>query len=294
MQYVKCNLCGADDYVVVFAPGLAQPNRIVRCKACGLMYGNPRLSNVDCECVKGHDPAFLDTLMQRHDPRRGKEEQQVVDFAPTREALAKAYPQRGKLLEIGCSYGFLSKYFRDDGWDTTGLEPDPIPARHAREVLGLRVVDAVPSQARLPAASFDVVLMMHVIEHAPDPREMLAEIHRVLKPGGTLVMETPRFDSLAFRLLRHRERSIACEGHVYFFTTRTLGALARDAHFEVDRLDLVGRSMTLERLLWNVGVVSKSRRLMDWIQRASRRLGLERWRVKLNARDMQRLYARKI
>ena len=293
MQYVTCNLCGADDYVVVFEPGVAQPNRIVRCNACGLMYGNPRLSDVDCDAFKGHDPAFLDTLMQSRDPRRDKEAGQVVDFEPTRDALAKAYPQRGRLLEIGCSYGFLSAYFRDDGWDVTALEPDPIPARHAREVMKLRVIDAVPSEARLPAASFDVVLMMHVIEHAPDPRQMLAEIHRILKPGGTLVMETPRFDSLAFRLLRHRERSIACAGHVYFFTTHTLGALARKTRFEVSRLDLVGRSMTIERLLWNVGVMSKSRRVMEWIVRASRWLRLERWRVKLNARDMQRLYARK-
>src|SRR5206468_10289543 len=47
MAYVNCNLCGADDFSVVFPKGYAQLHRIVRCKRCNLMYANPQ-ELIDC------------------------------------------------------------------------------------------------------------------------------------------------------------------------------------------------------------------------------------------------------
>ena len=121
----------------------------------------------------------------------------------------------------------------------------------------------------------------------------MRELHRVLCPGGTLVMETPRLDSLAFRLLGRRERSVACEGHLYFFDLATLAGMARQAGFEVLRHDVVGRTLTIDRLLWNVAVIAKSERLKVLAARLSRRLLLTRLRIRLNARDMQRIYLRR-
>ncbi len=294
MQYVRCNLCGGDRYRVLFAAGVAQPNGVVRCLGCGLMYGNPRVERIDEVRFAEHDPAFLTELLARErDPRIEKERFQVIDYADTRAALAAMFPHRGRLLEVGSSYGFLCEYFRQDGWRVSGLDCDPLTSRHADEVLGVPVFRGTLSQARLPDGSHDVVLMMHVIEHVPDPVDTLGEVIRILRPGGVLVLETPRFDSLMFHLLGRRERSIACDGHIYFFTTKTLGAMVRKAGFELLRLDIVGRSLSLERLAWNLGVMSKSRR----IQAAARRLSSHPWmrdrRIRLNARDMQRLVLRK-
>jgi len=55
----------------------------------------------------------------------------------------------------------------------------------------------------------------------------------MLRPGGILVVETPRYDTLTFKLLGHRERSVLCEGHVYFFTTSTLEPIAQKVGFSV-------------------------------------------------------------
>ena len=64
--------------------------------------------------------------------------------------------------------------------------------------------------------------MLHVIEHVPDPVGTLREIWRILKPGGHLILETPRYDTAMFWLLGRRERSLSCDGHIFFFTNESL------------------------------------------------------------------------
>jgi hypothetical protein len=135
--------------------------------------------------------------------------------------------------------------------------------------------------------------MLHVIEHVPDPPGTHDGIYRVLKPGGTHIHETPPYDSLMFKLLRHRERSVSCDGHIYFVTTETLRQMAGKAGFDVQFIDYVGRSLNLARLLWNVGVMSKSRVAQRAIARLSDALRLSSVHMRLNARDMQRAALRK-
>jgi len=128
-----------------------------------------------------------------------------------------------------------------------------------------------------------------VIEHVPDPLGTLKEIYRVLKPGGTLILETPRYDSLAFKLLKHRERSVSCDGHIYFFTTDTLRQMSRKAGFQFKSVNYVGRSLNLARLLWNVGVMTKSQAIQRGVGKVSDTLRLNNVRIHLNMRDMQRM-----
>jgi SAM-dependent methyltransferase len=189
--------------------------------------------------------------------------------------------------------GHLLNFFREDGWDAVGIEPNVGLCRCAREDLHLNAIAGTLEEVKLASDYADVATMMHVIEHVPDPLSTLKEVYRVVKPGGVFVMETPRYDSLMFRLLGSRERSLSCDGHIYFFTTTTLAKLAQKAGFRLLRTDLVGRSMTLERLLYNVGVVSKSKGIQAALGKISSALGLNRLSISLNLRDMQRMYLEK-
>lgn len=296
---IVCNLCGANNSEIVFEKGRAQAARIVRCRHCGLMYASPRAHPVDHE---DYEQAPVEGLLKgvMIDPehrfrwRYEKEKGQVRDFEPTRQTLRRLYPQGGRMVEVGSGLGYLLRSFKDEGWDVQGVDPWRELPPHTQETHGITTIPTTLEKASLPDASADVVILLHVIEHVPDPVATLREIHRVLKPGGHVVVETPRYDTLMFRLLRHRERSVKCEGHVYFFTFDSLRRTYQKAGFTEVDTHAVGRTLSLDRFLWNVGTISGSPRLRAAFGRFSSRLGLNRLTFSLNLRDMQRIVARKI
>jgi SAM-dependent methyltransferase len=291
-QPVVCNHCKVDDATVVFPAGVAQINQIVKCNRCGLMYASPRAKEPDHVEIAAYDPNY-NPLAPRN-TRVLKEQIQVRDYDKTRALLNRIYPQRGKLVEVGSSLGYLLDVFRKDGWDVLGVEPFYQACRYAREELGLDVKNAILETADLPDESADVVLLNHVIEHLDDPLQTLCEVNRLLKPGGHFVIETPRYDTLSFKLLGRRERSVSCGGHIYFYTTDSLKKLYEIAGFKAVKLDYVGRSLTGERLLYNVGVMSKSLKVRKALERFSNRAHLDRLKLRLNFRDMQRVCVRKV
>jgi SAM-dependent methyltransferase len=256
------------------------------------MYASPRAKEPDHIEIAGYDPS--ENPLHAKNTRVMKEQLQVRDYDRTRALLNGLYSQRGKLIEVGSSLGYLLALFRKDGWDVLGVEPYYQACRYSREELGLEVVNAILESANIPDESVDVVLLNHVIEHVDDPLRTLREVNRVLKPGGHFVIETPRYDTLMFKLMGRRERSICCPGHIYFFTTQSLKLLYEAAGFRTVQLDYVGRSLTGERLLYNFGVISKSDHFKDRLERLSNRLGLERLKFHFNLRDMQRVCLQKV
>jgi len=285
---VPCNACDADDAEVLYPAGSAQLQQIVRCRRCGLMYVTPRI-HVDLDVFQDRDHPAWEEIEKLRQGRIVKEVRQVRDYRTTRKELARLHPRRGRLLDVGSGYGYLLDFFRADGWDVIGVDPMGEACEHARSELGIEAIPALLEDAGIPDESLDAVLMMHVIEHVPDPLATLREVHRVLKPGGHIIVETPRYDTLMFKLLGKRERSLSCNGHIWFFTNGTLRRVYERAGFRLVKHRCVGRSLTADRLFYNFAVMSKSERMRRFFWKASQKLGLRHVRLYLNVRDMQRV-----
>jgi SAM-dependent methyltransferase len=253
------------------------------------MYASPRKEADHVEIESWPDDPNWDFARERPQTFE-KETLQTRDYAGTRARLNRLYPQHGSLLEVGSSTGSLLQTFRNDGWQVRGVEPDRNAARFATSRLGIETVNAILENADIPA-SVDVVVMLHVIEHCQPCT--LKEIFRILKPGGHLVLETPRYDTLMFKLLGRRERSLSCDGHIFFFTTNSLRKTYEKAGFVLEHFERVGRSLTFDRLAYNVAVISKSPTVKRIVNSISRRLMLQKLRLTINVRDMQRVCVRK-
>jgi SAM-dependent methyltransferase len=88
---------------------------------------------------------------------------------------------------------------------------------------------------RYPDASFDQVIVWHVLEHLPDPRETLVEIRRILKPGGRIVVSVPNFNSLQARWAGPAWFHLDLPRHIYHFNARGLQSLLADCGFTCRR-----------------------------------------------------------
>jgi len=107
----------------------------------------------------------------------------------------------GRLLDVGCATGVFLDGMRRRGWQVQGVEPSTYAVRYARERFGLDVFEGLLEAAALPTASFDAITMWDVLEHVHEPRPVLSELARLLRPGGILVLSLPNPDSLEARLL---------------------------------------------------------------------------------------------
>ena len=105
------------------------------------------------------------------------------------------------LLDVGCGSGTLLGLLKQRGFRPLGVDFSAEAARIAETENGVRVVVGSLDQARFPDASFDLVTLFHVMEHVTNPRSVLAEVSRILKPGGALVLQVPNIDSWQFKAL---------------------------------------------------------------------------------------------
>jgi 2-polyprenyl-3-methyl-5-hydroxy-6-metoxy-1,4-benzoquinol methylase len=281
-----CSYCGSHSYfTLVYGPTVP----IMACTGCGLMRRGWMTSERD-----KHDP-FIDYTggIERLIRQRGeKEVAHQNDFLRISERLEEFLPNKGRLLEVGCAMGTTLNGFREKGWYVLGVEPEKWTSEIAKDRYGLEVISAPFQEAGLPKESFDAILLLHVIEHVSDPFTSLCDLAGLLRQEGYLVLETPRYDTLMFKILRGRERSVIPQ-HLHYFTRESMQMLCRHAGFEVVRVEAVGRTLTLDRLSFYLAKFLGSRRATKLITSLSDSLHLNTIRIYINLHDMMRLYCKK-
>jgi SAM-dependent methyltransferase len=156
------------------------------------------------------------------------------------------YVPGGRALEIGCGSGAFLGLLNHYGWQVTGVEINETVAATASRELGIEVFAGDWRAAPYAAESFDYVHLRHVIEHLPEPLDVLRAIARWLKPGGVVYIETPNLDSFACKQLERYWTYWDAPRHLYLFSPATLAQAAATAGLAVKKL-----STTIEaNYLW--------------------------------------------
>ena len=122
-------------------------------------------------------------------------------------------PTQGqRLLDIGCGNGFFLASAKEAGWQVSGVEPDPVAAAVARD-RGVHVMVGTVDLLADESNCFDVITLSHVIEHVHEPQKLLESVHRLLKPGGVIYVETPNIESHGAALFKKEWRGLESPRH---------------------------------------------------------------------------------
>lgn len=220
-----CRACGSESTRPHLEKG---GHRYLRCLGCGLVFADiaeDELVRINREVYDqefGGELPSVESEFSRKKVRRHH------------EILGKLAPHRGegRILEIGCGNGAFLQTAREVGWSPAGLEIAGEAAAAARS-RGLEIHEAFLHECELESESLDAIVMNEVLEHVWDPRSLLVEIHRLLRPGGALFLRTrnPESWTAAFCGPRWHHYSVREQGHVSFFPPRSFRKVLTDIGF---------------------------------------------------------------
>ncbi len=256
MEAVICNNCGCPDTSPLHKFRLepeGEDSWVVRCLGCSLVYLNPRPSpdRIGFYYPPNYQANMLSLL--------AKGETNLIARLGFGMVRRRRTPRAkgGRLLDIGCSNGAYLAAMREEGWDVEGVEFDRDAAEYARNSRHLKVTEGAAEDAlrERAANSFDVVTMWHVLEHAFHPAAALKQIHRVLKPGGVLMLEVPNYASPLASLFNRYWFPMDIPRHLYQFTPTTLKTMLAKAGFERIRVKGVPSP---EAMVWSAAAARRA------------------------------------
>ena len=151
--------------------------------------------------------------------------------------ITKAAGDRGvDVLDVGCGSGTLLGLLKQRGFRVTGLDFSAEAAAIAKAENGVDVAVGTLEEAHFPAESFDVVTLFHVMEHVTNPRLVLAQVSRVLKPNGVAILQVPNIESWQFKIFGARWYGLDIPRHVIDYSRNSMLKLLADSGFVVNRI----------------------------------------------------------
>ncbi len=230
MEYTSCNLCGADDYQLLFSGhdrlrGASETFKSVRCRKCGLIYLNPRPS---LEEIAQYYPAEYEPFTRYDHPMSWFARQGYRVSMNKKYRIAGTGIKPGKLLDVGCGSGDFLAWMKTHGWDVYGLDLSPVAVAAARK-RGLEIFHGQLMDALYPPSNFDVITMWDVLEHVHDPYAHLKCVEHLLKPGGRFTVTLPNPDGLDFRVFGRLWTGLDVPRHLYVYSRKPLTALLEKA-----------------------------------------------------------------
>lgn len=237
-EYRHCPNCGQNDFIVLFDSNMKQDDfqegiesvymlpggkygRHVKCRNCHLIYVNP--IEKGSKINEGYSQRkSIDASIIRESRLRA---------AKSQVELIKRYKKGTNLLDIGCGEGFFLFNASRAGYVAKGIELSQDAAAYAKREFSLAIEARAFEERQFPENCFDIVTLWQVLEHLPYPLAILKEVHRILKPGGLLIVSTPDIEGIPARIFRRKWWNIR-KLHINQFTTKTLTDILQNAGFK--------------------------------------------------------------
>lgn len=238
MREIICPICNSRSRTVLYGPKLpakfdemAPPSpyaahyQINRCVNCGLTFSSPVMDD------RGVSRLYEDSSETNVSP--GEEDNVRRTMMLYYRLAAPHLRDRHRMLDVGCDMGFMLEAAKTDGFkELHGIEPVSSARRIAEAIEGTTISDKFFEQTDYPADYFDLITLIHVLDHLYDPRMVLQQALKNLRPEGLVLAVVHNVRSLLGLVLGERFPIFNLYHH-YFFNKNTLAELFRRQGFEV-------------------------------------------------------------
>ncbi len=226
METVKCNLCGSDNYRVIYSMPDAhyfvdEWFNVVECMNCGLGFVNPRPTR--SEIAKYYPLSFYDYFDHERDyhlHRYAAEAKFLPEIASNNERL---------LLDLGCANGDFPRFMQKRGWKVEGVEV----SESSKRITDFKVYKQEFKEIAAYEPRYDAITAWAVLEHVHDPMAYFKKASQVLKSGGIFVFLVTNFKSVSSRSLFLED----IPRHLYFFTEETIKEYLAESGFDLIQTD---------------------------------------------------------
>jgi len=155
--------------------------------------------------------------------RERSESDYLINFKAEIDFVNELKPN--SILDIGCGIGWF-------------LKATNASHKHGAEVSGYARMKSceygvIAENISSFKSKYDVITLIHVIEHLEKPLEAMEEVKRLLKPGGHLIIATPDFDSITARRFGDKYRLLHDQGHISLFSCASMYRMLTDLGFEI-------------------------------------------------------------
>lgn len=259
-----CPICGDSASSARSVAGIApDPWHLVRCRACGFLYLQNPPDYQTLSSVFPWQQTYEATSRVRREAQ-GSSERALRKGLVSIRVLAQSLTHRdklkrllstcppGRVLDLGCDSGYNVEALSEDQIPL-GVEISPELAAEARprfEALGGSVYTGpvLEGLAELDDASCSGCIAKSYLEHEIQPRPVLEELHRVLQPGGLLVVKVPNYACWLRSWRGARWCGFRFPDHVNYFTPASLRELLAKCGFQITRFHLLDRFPTSDNM----------------------------------------------
>ena len=206
--------------------------KIFRCSQCGLQMQDSKNSNIESikkiEKLYTKDYYLGDANYHYQDERNSKKYQNFVWQARLKK-IARFIPAPADFLDIGCAFGGFVEAANKFDYRGVGLDISPYAVASAK-AQGLNVTKGYLKAGVFPKASFDIVTLVEVLEHLPNPRHVVQCLSDIVRPGGLVLIQTANFLAWQARLAKGNYHYYL-PGHLFYYSTNNLRTLFEEYGF---------------------------------------------------------------
>ncbi len=235
---MNCPICNQDKWVKYL-------DKLAKCRNCGFIRAQDHYFKINP--IEFYGENYFTSGYGDYTQEQEALEMNFLD----RINRIRNYKKRGKLLEIGCAYGYFlraaQKYY-----DCYGIDLNPKVTTVTKKNTKAKIFTGDFLKQKLPKNYFDIVCMFDTIEHLKYPDKYLKRVFEILRPNGIIVIETGDISSLIAKIQGNSWRLIFPPDHLQYFSKNSLVKLLSKSGFKVKNISRVGFNRTFRQIIYRL------------------------------------------